>query len=474
MGPLDSLVRTSDLWGWRLFIATLVWAPIPYASNRPWAWSILGLLVGTASVLTGVGHLRRGAPSRLPLPVLLAAGAGIVILVWVGLQSLAGILPPEWTHPVRRWAGEAGLPVSATISLSPELTRDNLMRLLTYMLTFAVAFAHGLDGGRARTLFRTIFVVASIEAVYGLLVHFGGLPGTFPWETAPKPYADVVTGTFINRNNFATFLGIGILVGLALTLEDVTKARGGSDLLRRLVAIGEQCLGKQGLRPAVLVALFAAALLTGSRGGFLSLVAGLLIFFFLGFLVVRPRWKSVLASLLVISVTGWGIFALAGNLTWERLLATEETGGNRIYVYELATEAVRARPWTGHGYGTFAQVFHLYRDARLSALWDKAHNTYLEQAVELGLPATATLYLGLAVLFLYMLTGIFRRRRNQIFPLVGVSASVLVGTHALVDFSLQIPAVATAYATVLGVGVAQARRHGRPRGTPEPVHQRGS
>jgi len=103
-------------------------------------------------------------------------------------------------------------------------------------------------------------------------------------------------------------------------------------------------------------------------------------------------------------------------------------------------------------------------DERFSGLiWDKAHNTYLEHAAELGLPAALALYAGMLLLFLYLLSGIFRRRRDQIYPLVATAATILVAVHALVDFSLQIPAVAVTYAAVLGVGVAQARSPRRER-----------
>ena len=37
-----------------------------------------------------------------------------------------------------------------------------------------------------------------------------------------------------------------------------------------------------------------------------------------------------------------------------------------------------------------------------------------------------------------------------------VAATALVALHSLVDFSLQIPAVAIMYATILGIGYAQA------------------
>jgi O-antigen ligase len=115
------------------------------------------------------------------------------------------------------------------------------------------------------------------------------------------------------------------------------------------------------------------------------------------------------------------------------------------------------RPGTGHGYGTYEQTFRLYQDRSAGLfLVDKAHNTYLEHAAELGVPATVLLYLGPLILFLFCLRGVFMRRRGKIFPLLAVSATVLVAVHALVDFSLQIPAIAVTYAAILGMGVAQS------------------
>src|SRR5690606_10334739 len=87
---------------------------------------------------------------------------------------------------------------------------------------------------------------------------------------------------------------------------------------------------------------------------------------------------------------------------------------------------------------------------------DKAHNTYVEHLVELGVPATLLLYAGPLLLFAYCLRGVFLRRTDQVYPLAAVGATLLVGSHALVDFSLQIPAVAVTFAALLGIGVAQA------------------
>lgn len=54
------------------------------------------------------------------------------------------------------------------------------------------------------------------------------------------------------------------------------------------------------------------------------------------------------------------------------------------------------------------------------------------------------------------LVAVFRRQRAQIYPIVAVASTVTVALHALLDFSLQIPAIAALYAAILGMGVAQS------------------
>ena len=109
-------------------------------------------------------------------------------------------------------------------------------------------------------------------------------------------------------------------------------------------------------------------------------------------------------------------------------------------------------------------IFGLFQERWTSPLRvDRAHNTYLEHAAELGLLATAALYLEPVLLFAYCVRGVFARRKDQVFPLVAACATVLVAVHALVYFGLQIPAVAVTYAAILGTGVAQGVPSARKR-----------
>ena len=84
------------------------------------------------------------------------------------------------------------------------------------------------------------------------------------------------------------------------------------------------------------------------------------------------------------------------------------------------------------------------------------YNTYLENAFELGLPAASVFFLALLGLVLLCFRGVRLRQRDWVYPATGVAVSVLVGLHATVDFSLQIPAIAFLYATIMGIACAQS------------------
>ena len=60
---------------------------------------------------------------------------------------------------------------------------------------------------------------------------------------------------------------------------------------------------------------------------------------------------------------------------------------SRLAVYMIIAHSLLDAPFLGFGYGTFADVFPMYRDQSISPLgvWDMAHNTYLEVLQGLGL-----------------------------------------------------------------------------------------
>jgi O-antigen ligase len=152
------------------------------------------------------------------------------------------------------------------------------------------------------------------------------------------------------------------------------------------------------------------------------------------------------------------VLSTSGERTFERFVVDGASDSIRQSIYSLTERAIADAPLTGFGLGAFAPTFRLYRDASLPQEWevDKAHNLYLELALELGIPFAMLLIGTLALLALKCAVGVVTRRRDQLYPALGIGVTVLLGLHNTIDFSLQIPAVAVTYALLLGLAFTQS------------------
>ena len=327
------------------------------------------------------------------------------------------------------------------VGLGAEAGRAALLRLIAYGGAFWAGMMLLRERERARWLLTGFVGVATAYAVYGIINHLVGWE-TVLWEDYQKSYAGWVSSTFINRNSFATYANMAILAGLGLLVEPFLKARGADDARRIARETMEKLLEQRGALLVAIVVLVAAMLLSGSRGGFLSIIVAVVFMLLLAFAETRPRLPVLLAALAGVLLAGAAVVWVAGEGMLQRLSEIEGTGEGRTMIWQDTLAMIGVRPELGHGYGTYPHTFPLYQDLSAQPLGvDLAHDTYLEHAAELGLPATVLLYTGPVLLFLYCVRGVFVRRREQVFPLVAASVTVLVAVHSLVDFSLQIPAV---------------------------------
>ncbi len=453
-----------------LTCALLVWAPIPLGSNRPWAWSLLAAWAAVLLLAWGLGQLLGGGRVRLAWPVAVAALSTVPVWAWAWVQTLPATTF-AWLEPHPFWAqaAQGGVPgMVPMVGLDAAGGRDALMRLLSYAAVFWLAYALAQERARARVLLKVILGATVACAAYGMAVYFSGaeLIGWVP-KTA---YLGDVTGTFVNRNSFATYVNLGLVICLGMLAEPFLAARDSGDLKRIAAEAVTKVLDERSLLLLGLCVLAMAALQSHSRGGLLSAGLTVVVLVLVLFLVTRPRLPVVLAVVAATLLAGWGLLAASGGITLERLDQVDANydveAAGRLTFWQVSLDMVAERPWQGHGYGNFEAAFAQHRDERFDERVDFAHNTYIEHLVELGVPATLLLYLGPVLLFGYCVRGVFARRRDQVFALVAVGATVLVGLHGLVDFSLQIPAVAVTYAAVLGIGVAQAMAS--PKRPPRP------
>jgi O-antigen ligase len=182
---------------------------------------------------------------------------------------------------------------------------------------------------------------------------------------------------------------------------------------------------------------------------------------FLGMMAInrRMRMGAIVVAASALGAAAYVLLSFSGEMTLVRLAELAADSGGRSVVQDLTAQAIGDAPITGTGLGTYGEVFQIYRDGRFgpqTPSYDKAHNTYLEFALEAGLPAFAAMMLVLGGIAALCLRGVLRRRRNVIYPAAGVAATALIGAHSAIDFPLQIPAIAVTYMLLMGTAYAQS------------------
>jgi O-antigen ligase len=270
-------------------------------------------------------------------------------------------------------------------------------------------------------------------------------------------YLGSFTGTFVNPNTAATYFGVLLLLSLSLSLrlfDDIQIHRGAA------TSAQSQSDTLTFVAYAIVTSLFGLALLlTKSRGGILSALAAVLFFTVASRLTsLRPRRArfAILGSGALSGLAAVGLFLLYGGLVLERIRTQGLEDEGRLCTYRATWSAIKDNLWLGTGLGTFQDVFPAYRlpSCGLYGYWEMAHSVFLEAWLALG----AGFLICLPVIYYSLITsyarGLRARRRFRFVPLAALSILLLLTLHSLVDFSLQIPGVATVVAAVLGSGAA--------------------
>lgn len=438
-----------------LLLLIVIAAPLPFGSNRPWAWNLIAVLLALLTAAYGIAVLR-GKSELCWDKIRGSAALFVAVLLWIAFQS-SGLPPSAWHHPLWEAAGEAlQTPVQAAISLNPAQSSTALMRLLSYAAVFVLAFQYCRSAENARKVFRCLSWSGFLYALYGLIVYFGDF-NTILWYPKWSSWGDV-TATFINRNNYATYAGLTLLCSLALLLDELSASShydfSGYWGMQRLL---EVVITRSWMPLLILGTSGTALILSHSRGGFLSTLAATGALLAVLNVNRQSRHIPVLLGLCGACVVALTVFLSGGEDIIDRLDRLSLETETRDEVYRLTLGAIADNPWLGFGYGTFEEGFRLYKDGSVAALrYDKAHNTYLENMFELGVPAALMLFAAIFLLAWRCFRGVFQRRRQWSYPAAGFAASVLVAVHSFTDFSLQIPAVAMTYALLLGTACAQA------------------
>ena len=436
-------------------VGIVLLAPLPIGAVEPWAWG--GLSFAVALLLAAhAGCLIRGerpavSLRRMRLPLLCFALA----MIWAVVQATSAA-PAQWHHPLWSAAGAVlGTALPGSISANPAETVDATIRLTTYAAVYYLAMNFCRDARNAERALRSIALGAGAYAAYGITAYLSGTE-TILW-VAKTSYLGDLTGTFVNRNSYATFAGLGLVAATALLVRDLRRAcHGALPAPEQRRRAGEYLTTRGAVPAGAMLLITTSLLLSHSRAGLASTAIALLTFALLTGLSRRAAIGRTIRLLLLAAIPALCVLTMTGSGTLLRLLDAGDDAALRLRLLERALTATADAPLLGAGLGSFPDIFQIHRTTDIRDPQQHAHNSYLESALELGLPAAGLLLAAAAAPALLCMRGLLRRRRDRTLPCLGLAATMLVALHAAVDFSPQIPAVAALYALLMGIAGAQS------------------
>lgn len=440
-------------------IIALAWAPLWLGSNRPLAWGVNAIVFPSLVLVYEVLLFVRDR--RHPIGIkFLAVPAGLfgAVVVWIFIQ-MSILTPAPLQHPI--WAMTADVlerPVDGSISVNRDLTALALLRLLTAASALWISIQLCYKAERAHFIIRAIGVIVAAYAAYGLLSYALFSSAIF-WFNVPDD-ANFVRSTFVNHNSFATYAGFGLVAttGTVLRLYRQAVPENSGSFVHRL-SVFIEATGRRGwfLLGTGFVTL-VSLLASGSRAGITATVFGLFVLFVMTFARRARGAGERIEAIVFVAVAVIACFLFFGDVFVGRLASNGFTDVSRLSVYLITLQSILDAPFIGFGYGTFADVFPMYRDRSISVagVWDKAHDTYLEVFQGLGLIFGTMLLAALAYLVYRCVIGASKRRQSATPAIVASAAALLAAVHALVDFSLQMQAVTLTLMTLIGAGFAQS------------------
>lgn len=362
-------------------------------------------------------------------PMWIFLGAAIIILT---IQLLP--LSPDIWHglPGRQFNRDVpGGDVAGgwrQLSLVPGGTVNALVALVVPLAVLALATS--LSAAERAHLPSLVLMFATGAVLLGLLQFSGfGVDNPLINDTP-----GAVSGTFANRNHFALFLALGILVIPVWVFQD-----GG-----RL-----QWRGPTGL--SLLLLFMLTILAAGSRAGMAVgslaiIIAGMIAWRELRWRMRRaPRWilPAAFAAVTVLLVA-FALFSVAADraVSIQRGLSVDVEQDIRSRAFPTVWEITRATFPAGSGAGSFDTMFRAYEpDALLKPTYfNHAHNDFIELVLELGLPGLILL-LAAVVWWAWASVDAWRNstRRRSMLPRLGSAMLLLIMVASIFDYPARTP-----------------------------------
>jgi O-Antigen ligase len=386
-----------------------------------------------------VGSFGRQLSVPLPAKLFLGLAAFCVLQALPLPQGVVRALSPTAAETwLRAWEvsrpGGHGL---MSLSLDPRATWVEALKWSMYAAAFLTAMRYGEARSMARGL---LLPLGAALAVGGVTLGHGLARATTVYGVYRPSFGPSIwhIGPLLNPNHLAGYLNLGMFCGIGL-------------LVARRAVLPRWVLG------LAIAFMVPNAIVAGSRGGILGIAAGSLVFWLF---LPKPRyadadWGPVSRRLLVLMLAS--VAAVAAILTV--LLVSDNTSRelydrnlDKLHLFQWTIRLIRDFPLVGVGRGAFESVFAAYRNGANNEIYTHPENLLAQWGGEWGVVGVLALAGGAFWLR--------PRRLGTRWSVVATGAVAGVGAivaQNLVDFALEVPAVALSVVVAVGVCYGHAR-----------------
>lgn len=422
-------------------------APLPFGSVDLF-WVVFWIIPLAIAAMIGTRLEMNSSQSRIFCAFLVVCAIYAVV---AAIQSLPfgfdQFGDPMWA----RTASVLETPAAARLSSRAEIPLVAIGHALLFALSVMNGFMIGLASDGLKRLVRVVRYVVLAYALYGLFAL--AISPNMILLSPKLAYVGSFTSTFVNHNTAATFVGTGAILWSCAVISALRSLRFISLRLLLVTRTDERLAFKIIGRLIGALVCYFSLILAHSRGGVIALCVGLLLAVLLLFFSKRQWWITLGFAVIAATITAF-LISRGGRLASQGFFDDA-----RWLVYRSCLDAVWQRPLLGSGAGTFADVFPSFRSRELSnwGVWEHAHSTPLEMAVEMGLPVAVMVVVAALGALLIVVRAALRSEARTRPLLAGIAAVMALGyAHTTIDFSLQMPGYFILFCMLAGAGVAKA------------------
>jgi O-antigen ligase len=402
------------------------------------------MTVGSVFVALVAAPLAFGATATASA-LILAEISWCIFLVWM-LDRIASGRAPVATHPMSLPAllllAFTSVHWVAQISPAPVASEIEWLCWSGYMVLAAAAAGCVNTPQHLRTMAVVLGISGFLIAALGIAQYLtadGRLYWIWKLENGGRMF-----GPYVNRNHFAGLMELWCPLTLGMA------------------SLPEYRLAQRWFWSALAVVMGGAVVLSGSRGGAISLGVAVVAFALL-IAAQRGGRRVVIWLLAAMLVTGATVLALDQGQLLERYKSVlqphqyqqEDAAAYRFAAWKDTLTLVRQTPAIGSGLDTFATRFPGVRSFATDLIWTHAHNDFLQFLAETGA-------VGAALALWMLLVGGREAARNLRRSSGTATGALLAGVaagcigfmaHGWLDFNFHIPANASSFcvlASVLG------------------------